>query len=55
VYFKKTVLYGVETWTWTERDESKIQTTEMKFLRAVMGKTKRNRIRNAYIKEELRM
>jgi hypothetical protein len=27
----------------------------MKFLKALMGKTKRDRIRNAHIKEELRM
>jgi hypothetical protein len=27
----------------------------MKFLRAIMGKTKRERIRNAHIREELRM
>jgi hypothetical protein len=28
---------------------------QMKFLTGIMGKTKRDRIRNAYIREELRM
>jgi hypothetical protein len=55
VYFKKIPLYGAETWTFTKREESKIQAIELKFLRAVMGKTMRDRIRNAHIREELRM
>jgi hypothetical protein len=37
------------------REERIIQATEKKFLRAMMGKTKRDRIRNAHIREELRM
>jgi hypothetical protein len=53
--FKKILLYGAETWTCTKREESKIQATEMKFFRAIMGKTKRDRIRNAHIRDELRM
>jgi hypothetical protein len=55
VYFKKTLLCGAETWTCTKREESKIQAVEMKFLRAVTGKTKRDRIRNAHIREKLRL
>jgi hypothetical protein len=55
VYFKKILLCGVEIWTSTKREESKIQAIEMKFLRLIMGKTKRKRIRNANIREELRM
>jgi hypothetical protein len=55
VYFKKILLYGMKTWTCTKREEGKIQATEMKFMRALMGKTKRDRIRNAHISEELRM
>jgi hypothetical protein len=42
VYFKK-VLCGTESWTCTKRKESKIQIIEMKFLRAVMGRTKTER------------
>jgi hypothetical protein len=41
--------------TCTKREEIKIQAFEIKFLRAIMGKTERERIRNAYIREELRM
>jgi hypothetical protein len=33
------------------REESKIQAVEKKFLRLIMGKTKRDRIRSAYIRE----
>jgi hypothetical protein len=55
VYFKKILLYGAETWTCTKKEERKIQATEMKFLRAIMGKTMKDRIRNAHIREELRM
>jgi hypothetical protein len=55
VYFKKLLLYGVETMTCTKRQESKIQATEIKFLMAIMGKTKTDKIRNAHIREEVRM
>jgi hypothetical protein len=55
VYFKKILLYGSETWTCTEREESKLQAAEMKFLRATVGQTRRDRIRNTYIKGELKM
>jgi hypothetical protein len=37
------------------REESKVQAIRMKFLRAIMGKTKRDRIRNVHIREEVRM
>jgi hypothetical protein len=53
--FKKILLYRVETWTCIKRGESKIQAVEMKFLRKVMGEFKRDGIRNADIREELRM
>jgi hypothetical protein len=55
MYFKNILLYRAETWTCTKREESKIQAIEMKFLKAVMGNTKRARIRNSHIREELRM
>jgi hypothetical protein len=42
VYFKMTLLYGEETWMCTKREEIKIQATEIKFLRAILGKTMRD-------------
>jgi hypothetical protein len=46
VYFKKISLYGAESWTCTKKEENKIQAMEMKFLRGILGKTKRDKIRN---------
>jgi hypothetical protein len=37
----------------TKRQESKLQTVEMKFLRGIVVKTRRDRIRKTYIREEL--
>jgi hypothetical protein len=55
MYFKKILLYGAETWTCIKREESKLQAVKMKLLRATVGKTRRERIRNTYIKGELKM
>jgi hypothetical protein len=54
MYIMKILLHGVETWRCLKTEGSKIQATEMTFLKAIMGKTERHRIRNAYIREELR-
>ena len=35
------LLYGAETWTTTKREDSKIQTMGMKYLRTILGKTKK--------------
>jgi hypothetical protein len=55
VYFKKILLHAAESWTCTKREESKIQAMEMKFLREIMGKTRRDRIRNDDIREQLKV
>jgi hypothetical protein len=55
VYFKNILLCEAETWTCTVREESKLQAVEMKFVRAIVGKTRRKRIRNTYIRGELKM
>jgi hypothetical protein len=46
VYFKNILLYEVEAWTCTKREESKLQAGEMKLLREIAGKTRRDKIRN---------
>jgi hypothetical protein len=55
VYFKKILLYGAESWMCTKREESKIQAMEMKFLREILGKTRREKIRNDDIREQLKV
>ena len=45
--------YGSELWTVTKRQESRIQASEMKFLRQVKGCTRRDCIRNEDIRREL--
>ena len=41
IYFKRILLCGTETWQQQKERESKIQATYMKFLRAILNKTKK--------------
>lgn len=52
-YFIPILTYAAETWTMGEREESQIQAAEMRFLRSMVGMTKRDRIRNTIIREML--
>jgi hypothetical protein len=52
VYFQKFCYYGAESWTCTKREEGKIQAMEMKFLRGILGKTRRDNIRYNDIREQ---
>ncbi|KAJ4432143.1 hypothetical protein ANN_20759, partial [Periplaneta americana] len=45
--------YGSESWIIKERDKSKLQAAEMRFLRRVKGCTRRDLIRNEDIRKEL--
>lgn len=53
VMAEPTLSYGSELWTVTKKQESKIQASEMKFLRQVKGCTRQDRIRNEEIRGEL--
>lgn len=51
--YRPTLTYGAETWVLTKEQRSKIQATEMKFLRRVKGITRMDRIRNETVRDEL--
>ncbi len=44
--------YGVESWTIGGRDISRIQAAKMRSLRTMVGKTKRDRLRNENIRRD---
>ena len=48
-----TLMYGCETWPRTKKADSKITSIEMKYLRRVVNKTKRDRERNTKIRQDL--
>ena len=49
-----TLLYGCETWTILKCHESRLQATEMRYLRRVEGVTKLDRVRNEDIRQRLK-
>lgn len=49
-----TMIYGSETWPLTIKQGSKMTATEMKYLRKIAGKTKRDRCKNNDIRESLK-
>lgn len=50
--YEPVLLYGAETWVLSARNKSKIQACEMRYLRAVVGITRRDRIRNEITREQ---
>ncbi|KAK3558314.1 hypothetical protein QTP86_014701, partial [Hemibagrus guttatus] len=48
-----TLTYGHELWVMTERVRSRIQAAEMSFLRRVVGRSLRDRVRSSVTREEL--
>ena len=45
--------YGSESWTLTNRDRSRVQASEMRTLRTIARKTRRDKIRNTTIRNQL--
>lgn len=52
-YYTPIITYVAETWTMSEKSWSRIQAGEMKFLRGVVGKSRKDRIRNVDIRREV--
>lgn len=49
------LLYGSETWTVNTTEQSRIQASEMKFLRAVKKCTRMDRLTNDSIRDDLKI
>lgn len=54
-YFLPITTYGLETCTITGRDKSRLQAAEMKFLRTMLQKTRRDKVRNERIRQEIQI
>jgi hypothetical protein len=53
VVARPTLLYGSETWVSTERDMTRLEAAEMRFIRRVKGYTRLDKIRSEVIRKEL--
>jgi len=50
---RSTLLYGSETWVTTQRDMTRLEAAEMRFLRSVAGYTRLDKIKSEDIRQEL--
>uniref|UniRef100_A0A1Y1MCV0 Reverse transcriptase domain-containing protein n=1 Tax=Photinus pyralis TaxID=7054 RepID=A0A1Y1MCV0_PHOPY len=55
VIFRPILTYGSESWTLGRKEQGKIQTIDMKYLRRVKGITRRDHIRNEDVRKELQV
>jgi len=53
VMARPSLLYGSETWVTTERDMTRLEAAEMRFLRSVTGYTRLDNIRSEVMRKEL--
>lgn len=51
--YRPVLTYGCESWVMTERQKSKLQAAEMKYIRRVRGVTKLDRMKSVDIRKEL--
>ena len=51
--YRPVLTFGCETWNLSKAEKSRIQAVEMRYLRRVKGITKRDRIRNEIVRDEL--
>lgn len=51
--FLPIISYSSESWTLSKKLESKIQAMEMRYLRKILGKTRRDRIRNITVRKDI--
>ena len=52
---RPTMMYGLETMALTKRQETKLEVAEMRMLRFELGVTRKDRIRNKYIRGSLKV
>ena len=49
---KQTMTYGAECWAVTKKHENRLHVAEMRMLRWIRGKTRKDHVRNQIIQEE---
>ncbi|XP_022198639.1 uncharacterized protein LOC111055686 [Nilaparvata lugens] len=47
------MLYGAESWTTLDKHMSRVTAAEMRYLRRIVGKNRRDRIRNETVRQDL--